>query len=189
MGKTNFEKLRELRNWELAQIMDLVALHVDTAIPPYPGAQVSEYDHEREYLKWLTQPYDEEKGFMFHINDDSEEKTYITLEEMKAKREKNIFKGLLKKGDPEFSTQPLRTLGKYMGDYLIVRNSNEVEFFAEDGHGYTKNASEAGIFTIEEVEHFNAVVIGHADFQKRKELKKEYLAISILNFIHLDSWE
>lgn len=178
--KTNFEKLKELKNWELAQVLDLIALHVDAAVPAYPDAQVQSFDYQREQLKWLNQPYDEEKGFKF-ILDDEGEVTYVTLQDMKINYEKQIFKGLLKK--EEDAKQPLRTLGKFIGDYLIFKNSKEIEFFAEDGYGYTKKASEAGIFTLQEVEHFNAELIDYKEFLNRKDLKKEYLAISVYSYL------
>ena len=93
--KTNFEKLKELPDYIVAQVMDIAALHVDTAIPPYPGAQVSEYDHAREYLKWLRGPFDEKKGFKFILDEDEEEPIYISLEELEVKKRKKIFKGIL----------------------------------------------------------------------------------------------
>ena len=185
MNKTNFEKLKELKNWELAQIIDLIAMHVDAAIPAYPDAQVSGYDYQREYLKWLNQSYDEEKGFKF-ILDQEDEETYVTLQDMRANYEKQIFKGLIKKGD---SCPPLRTLGKYVGDYyLIIKNGEKVEYFAEDGYGYTKNPSEAGIFTLQQVKHFNADVVGAGGFINRKKDKHDYLAISVLAFLYHDMY-
>ena len=190
MEKTNFEKIKELKNWELALILSMVELHVGTLIPAYPGGTVSEYDHERECLKWLNQPYDDEKGFKFLVSYDSEKGTYedvyVTLEEMHRIKERNVFKGLLQKNT---SCPPLRTLGKYVGDYyLIIKNGQEVEYFAEDGYGYTKNPSEAGIFTLQDVEHFNADIVGASGFLNREKNKHDYLAISVLAFLYHDMY-
>ncbi len=181
--KTNFEKLKELKDWELAQIMDLAFCHVE-AILKYPKAQVSDYDHSREYLRWLNQPYDEEKGFKFLLDDDSNEETYITLQELRLKKEKQIFKGILNKEELNTSKQPERTLGKYLGDYLIFRRTgSEIQdFFAEDGTGYTENPAEAGIFTVQEVEYFNAEIIDYEDLLLKKQ-KKDYAAISVVTLL------
>lgn len=185
MEKTNFEKIKELKNWELAQIMDLVALHVDAAVPAYPDAQVTSYDYQREQLKWLNQPYDEKKGFKFILDEDGEE-TYVTLQDMKVNYEKQIFKGLIKKEDQDVSKQTSRTLGsKFIGIFLTLRNGNgrEVEFFAEDGFGYTYNPSEAGLFNLEQVEHFNASIMPYAEFLKNKQEIKhnKYIALSLVD--------
>ncbi len=89
------------------------------------------------------------------------------------------------KDDLNVSKRPARTLSKYLNDYLIFKNGEEIEFFAEDGVGYTSSLVEAGVFTIQEVQYFNAKILDRDVFLSRKEIKRDYLAISILTLLKI----
>lgn len=84
MGKTNFEKLKELKEYEAAQVLSLLPMHVMEV------QQATGVDHELDatdlveneseiIISWLKDEYDEKKGFKFYLSGGTE---YITSENL-----------------------------------------------------------------------------------------------------------
>lgn len=77
--KTNFEKLKELKEYEAAQVINMLPLHV-MEIQQATGADCLDatdgVENEMEIIiSWLKDPYDEAKGFKFYLSGGIE---YIT---------------------------------------------------------------------------------------------------------------
>lgn len=69
--KTNFEALKVLKDYEAAQILHLLFLHV-TSIMEAQRADgldaIDQLENEFEIItSWLNHPYEENKGFKFYI--------------------------------------------------------------------------------------------------------------------------
>ena len=67
--KTNFEALKELKDYEAAQILHLLFLHV-TSIMEAQRADglIDQLENEFEIItSWLNHPFEENKGFKFYI--------------------------------------------------------------------------------------------------------------------------
>lgn len=80
MGKTNFEKLKELKEHEAAQVISMLPMHVmeirqatgaDCNLDATDGVE----DGMEIIISWLKDPYDEAKGFKFYLSGGIE---YIT---------------------------------------------------------------------------------------------------------------
>ncbi|HRF70458.1 MAG TPA: hypothetical protein PKV66_03420 [Candidatus Pelethenecus sp.] len=84
MGKTNFEKLKELKEYEAAQILNLLPMHVQE-VQENIGVDcnldaVDGVENEIEVItSWLKDPYDEKKGFKMYLSGGTE---YITQENL-----------------------------------------------------------------------------------------------------------
>ncbi len=82
--KTNFEKLRELKEHEAAQVISMLPMHV-MEIQQATGADcnLDAVDLEENSIEiiasWLKEPYDEAKGFKFYLSGRTE---YITQENL-----------------------------------------------------------------------------------------------------------
>ncbi len=84
MGKTNFEKLKELKEHEAAQVLSMLPMHV-MEIQQATGADcnLDAVDLEENSIEiitsWLKDPYDEKKGFKMYLSGGTE---YITQENL-----------------------------------------------------------------------------------------------------------
>lgn len=82
--KTNFEKLKELKEYEAAQVISMLPMHV-MEIQHTTGADnnLDAVDLEENSIEiitsWLKNPYDEAKGFKFYLSGRTE---YITQENL-----------------------------------------------------------------------------------------------------------
>lgn len=80
MGKTNFEKLKELKEYEAAQIISMLPMHV-AEVQEATGADFNldaadlEEDSIEVITSWLKDPYNEKKGFKMYLSGGTE---YIT---------------------------------------------------------------------------------------------------------------
>ncbi len=84
MGKTNFEKLKELKEHKAAQVLSMLPMHV-MEIQQATGADcnLDAVDLEENSIEiitsWLKDPYDEKKGFKMYLSGGTE---YITHENL-----------------------------------------------------------------------------------------------------------
>ena len=83
--KTNFEKLKELKEHEAAQVFSLLPMHVAEIQQATKADQnldaADSVDDEMEIItSWLKDPYDEKKGFKMYLSGGTE---YITQENLK----------------------------------------------------------------------------------------------------------
>ena len=69
--KTNFEALKELKDYEAAQILHLLFLHVTSIMEAQRADGLDAIDQlENEFeivISWLNHPFEENKGFKFYI--------------------------------------------------------------------------------------------------------------------------
>ena len=69
--KTNFEALKELKDYEAAQIIRILSLHVTSIMEAQSADELDAADQlEDEFeivTSWLNHPYEENKGFEFYI--------------------------------------------------------------------------------------------------------------------------
>lgn len=81
---TNFEKLKELKEYEAAQILSMLPMHV-MEIQQATGAEnnLDAVDLEEDSIEiitsWLKDDYDDKKGFMMYLSGGSE---YFTKENL-----------------------------------------------------------------------------------------------------------
>lgn len=84
MGKTNFEKLKELKEHEVAQVISMLPMHV-AEVQEATGADcnLDAVDLEENSIEivtsWLKDSYDEKKGFKMYLSGGTE---YITQENL-----------------------------------------------------------------------------------------------------------
>ncbi len=82
--KTNFEKLKELKEYEVAQILSMLPMHVQEI------QQASDAEHNLDAVdleensieiitSWLKDSFDEKKGFKMYLSGGTE---YITAEDL-----------------------------------------------------------------------------------------------------------
>lgn len=82
--KTNFEKLKELKEHEAAQVISMLPMHVmevqhTTGANNNLDATDGVEDGMEIIISWLKDPYDEAKGFKFYLSGRTE---YITQENL-----------------------------------------------------------------------------------------------------------
>ena len=69
--KTNFEALKVLKDYEAAQILHLLFLHVTSIMEAQRADGLDAIDQlENEFeivISWLNHPFEENKGFKFYI--------------------------------------------------------------------------------------------------------------------------
>ena len=80
MGKTNFEKIKELKEFEAAQVMSMLPMHVaEVQQATRADFDLDAADLEENAIEiitsWLKDPYDEKKGFKMYLSGGTE---YIT---------------------------------------------------------------------------------------------------------------
>ncbi len=81
---TNFEKIKELKEYEVAQILSMLPMHV-AGIQEATGADrnLDAVDLEEDSIEiitsWLKDEYDEKKGFRMYLSGGSE---YFTKENL-----------------------------------------------------------------------------------------------------------
>lgn len=70
--KTNFGKLKELKDYEVAQIIRILSLHVTSIMEAQSADELDAADQlEDEFeiiTSWLNHPYEENKGFEFYLS-------------------------------------------------------------------------------------------------------------------------
>lgn len=85
MEKTNFEKLKELKEYEVAQVISMLPMHV-MEVQQATGADknLDAVDLEENSIEiitsWLKDTYDEKKGFKMYLSGGTE---YITSKNLK----------------------------------------------------------------------------------------------------------
>ena len=84
MKKTNFEKLKELKEYEVAQVISMLQMHVAevqqaTEADKNLDAAHLEGDSIEVITSWLKDSYDESKGFKMYLSGGVE---YITSEDL-----------------------------------------------------------------------------------------------------------
>ena len=187
--KTNFEKLKELQAYELAQVIDLLHEHAKEAASSFKE-QIKVKDQVASHLTkeeiiifiWLNQEYCETRGFKFIL---SNMKEYIDRETL---RRNNFYYEFLAVDNQRQIVPAKNTVEQYADKYIILKPNTKYEFFAEDGAGYVQSAINAGLFDEQQVKFFNAhIVTAEELINHRSELKKKYtyVAITIPNVIKL----
>lgn len=83
MEKTNFEKLKELKEYEAAQVFSMLQMHVAEVQQATKADRLDAADFVEDEIEviisWLKDPYDEKKGFKMYLSGRTE---YITPENL-----------------------------------------------------------------------------------------------------------
>ncbi|MDE7264518.1 MAG: hypothetical protein K2N64_07640 [Anaeroplasmataceae bacterium] len=84
MGKTNFEKLKELKEYEAAQVINMLQIHIaEVQLVRKADSNLDAVDLVEDEIEiitsWLKDPYDEKKGFKMYLSGRTE---YITSENL-----------------------------------------------------------------------------------------------------------
>lgn len=84
MKKTNFEKLKELKEHEAAYILSFMPAHVMTIQNATGADNLDAFDKNEDSIEiiisWLKNDYDEKKGFKLYLFGETQ---YITSKELK----------------------------------------------------------------------------------------------------------
>lgn len=179
--KTNFEKLKELQAYELAQVIDLLHEHAKEAASSFKE-QIKVTDQVASHLTkeeiiiflWLNQEYCETRGFKFILSNMTE---YIDRETL---RRNNLYYQFLAVDNQNSIASARNTVKQYADKYIILKPNTKYEFFAEDGAGYVQSAINAGLFDQQQVMFFDAHIITAEELINHcSELRKKYAYVAI----------
>lgn len=84
MKKTNFEKLKELKEYEAAYILSFMPVYVMTVQTEIGADNLDVFDQNEGSIEiitaWLKEEYNEEKGFKMYLFGETK---YLTSDDMK----------------------------------------------------------------------------------------------------------
>lgn len=86
---TNKEKLQQLKDYELAEIIAMLNLHVDEIQHASSARyELDAFDLNEDaigiIISWLNSPYDEEKGFEFYCSYEKTKRVYLKSENLET---------------------------------------------------------------------------------------------------------